>query len=110
MNLSSPGEWLAWAGVVVPLAALAWAAVFYTISHRREVSHQEYKRFFEVTNHLGDHGGSIASKMAAAFELRRYPQYKSVTINICERTEVKGPSAQMLIDELQATADFLRSK
>jgi hypothetical protein len=109
MNLSTAGEWLAWAGVVIPLAALAWAAVFYTLSHRREVSHQEYKRFFEITDQLGYEGGSIASKMAAAYELRKYPQYKSVILNICERTEVTGSSAQMLKDEMRATAEFLRS-
>lgn len=110
MNLSSAGEWIAWAGIVLPLTALAWSAVFYTIARRREVSHQEYQRFFEITDHLGREGGSIASKMAAAYELRSYPQYRDVIINICEKADIRGSAAQMLRDELQATADILRAK
>ena len=52
MNLSTAGEWLAWAGIVIPLAALAWSAVFYTLARRREVSHQEYQRFFQIMDHV----------------------------------------------------------
>ena len=110
MELKTIAEWIAWAGIVIPLAALAWSAVFYTIARRREVSHLEYQRFFEITEHLGHEGGSIASKMAAAFEIRKYPQYKDVIINICEKADVHGPSAQMLKEELRATAEFLRAQ
>lgn len=72
MRLTSPQDWIAWAGIVLPLAALAWSAVFYTMARRREVQHREFERFFQVTDHLGQQGGSIASKMAAAYELRKY--------------------------------------
>ncbi|MBL0924700.1 MAG: hypothetical protein IBJ12_09595 [Sphingomonadaceae bacterium] len=109
MNLSTAAEWIAWAGIVIPLAALAWSAVFYTQTKRREVEHQEYQRFFTITDHLGQQGGSIASKMAAAFELRKYPEYADVIIRICENTNVEGGSAKMLKDELLATAEFLKA-
>ena len=97
-------EWIAWAGIFVPLVGLAWAAIFYTISHRRAVQQQEFERFFKVMDHLGQSGGSIASKMAAAYELRKYPQYSDVIIRMCEQTEVSGPSGKMLKDELLLTA------
>lgn len=70
----------------------------------------EYQRFFEITEHLGREGGSIASKMAAAYELRKYPEYRDVILNICEKTIIAGPAAEMLKAELLATADFLRKK
>jgi hypothetical protein len=109
MGLSTAGEWIAWAGVVLPLAALAWSAVFYTLVRQREVHHQEYHRFFEIMDHLGQQGGSIASKMAAAYELRKYPEYRDVIINICEKAKVDGAAAQMLREEMLATAEFLKA-
>ena len=109
LNLSA-ADWIAWAGVVIPLMALAWSAVFYTLARRREVQHQEYQRFFQITDHLGQSGGSVASKMAAAFELRKYPEYTDVIVNICQKTRIDGPAAEMLKQELIATAEFLKAK
>lgn len=100
-------EWLAWAGVVVPLAGLAWAAIFYTLARRREIHFQEFERLFKVMDHLGHTDGSIASKMAAAFELRKYPEYRDVIIRMCREGEVTGPSGKMLKDEMLLTASFL---
>ena len=110
MSPSSWQEWIAWAGIVIPLIALAWSAVFYVRAKRREVHHQEYQRFFEITDHLGQQGGSIASKMAAAYELRKYPEYKEVILNICEKAPVTGGAAKMLAEEMEATASFLSKK
>lgn len=104
------GEWIAWAGVVIPLAALAWSAVVYAMAQRRAVLNAEYERFFQIMDHLGQQGGSIASKMAAAYELRKFPQYKDVIINLCDKADLDGPAAQMLRDELAETARILRLK
>jgi hypothetical protein len=109
MNLSTVAEWIAWAGIVIPLAALAWSAVFYTVARRREVQYLEYQRFFQIMDHLGQHGGSVASKMAAAFELRKYPEYASVIINVCQKVDVEGSSAAMLREELNATKEFMEA-
>ena len=95
--------------MVIPLAALAWSAVFFALTRRRETKHNEYQRFFEITNHLGSQGGSIASKMAAAYELRKYPEYKDVILNICEKASVEGAAAIMLKEELQLTARYMRT-
>jgi hypothetical protein len=101
---------MAWAGVVIPLAGLAWAAVFYTLARRREIHFQEFERVFRVMDHLGQSDGSIASKMTAAFELRKYPQYRDVIVRMCRDAEVTGPSGQMLKREMLLTADFLEGK
>jgi hypothetical protein len=62
MVLSTWSDWFAWGEIVTPLFALAWAAAFYVINRRRELAHQEYHRIFEIMDHLGKSGGSIASK------------------------------------------------
>ena len=103
-------DWISWAGVVIPLAALAWAAVFYTLSHRRDVQQKEFERFFRVMDHLGQDGGSIASKIAAAYELRKYPEYKEVIVRLCEQANYEGPAAEMLRKEMLLTAEMMREK
>jgi len=109
MGLTTIQDWIAWAGVVLPLASLAWAACFYVLTRRREVQHQEFERFFKVMDHLGHENGSIASKMAAAYELRKYPQYRETIIRLCEGADIRGPAAQMLRDEMALTAEHMRN-
>ncbi|MEM8770418.1 MAG: hypothetical protein AAGD92_02100 [Pseudomonadota bacterium] len=81
---SSFSDWIAWGGIVLPLIALAWAAVVHARTRKREVAHQEYQRLFEVSEHLGMKGGSIASKVIAAYELRKFPQYGDAITRICD--------------------------
>ena len=95
---------------MIPLFAMAWAAIFFVLTRRREVHFQEFERLFKVMDHLGQTDGSIASKMAAAYELRKYPDYKDVIVRMCRETEVAGPSGKMLKMEMLLAADFLEGK
>jgi hypothetical protein len=110
MGLRTVQDWIAWGGMVIPLFAMAWAAIFFVLTRRREVHFQEFERLFKVMDHLGTSGGSIASKMAAAYELRKYPDYKDVIIRMCEQTETTGAMGKMLKDEKLMTAAFLRGE
>ena len=110
MGLHSVQDWIAWGGIVIPLFAMAWAAIFFVLTRRCEVHFQEFERLFKVMDHLGHSGGSIASKMAATYELRKYPDYKDVIIRMCEQTETTGSMGKMLKDEMLMTAEFLRGK
>lgn len=103
-------EWIAWAGLALPLVALAWAALWYVSTRRREIRHQEFERFFFVMDKIGQEEGSIASKVAAVYELRKYPQYRDVIIRVCDNSQqhVVGASAQMLVDEMALTAEAMR--
>ncbi len=105
---SEPTEWLAFIAVLVPLCTLAWSAFRYVSELKRSREQREYERVFHVMDHLGQPGGSIASKMAAAYELRKYKAYAPVIIRLCDGVKVDGPSAQMLLDELQRTKDHLK--
>jgi len=107
MELKGATDWIAWGGIVLPFAALAWSAVFYVKTKRREILHQEYERFFEVMDHLGTAGGSIASKMAAAYELRKFPEYRDVIVRLCTQAIYEGPASEMLKNEMLLTAEAL---
>ncbi len=107
-NLWTWMEWIAWLGIVIPLFTLAFSGWRYVVVRREENQHQQYQRFFEITDHLGHDGGSIASKMAAAYELRKYPEYKDVIIRLCEGVDVRGAAAEMLRRELTLTADIMK--
>ncbi len=61
-------------------------------------------------DHLGQSGGSIASKMAAAYELRKFPQYKNVICRLLEKAEIEGPAAEMLKCEMKLTAKFYQEE
>jgi hypothetical protein len=110
MTLSTWQDWVAWAGIVIPLLSLAWAAAFYVWNRRRELDHQEYHKIFEIMDHLGQSGGSIASKMAAAYELRKYIAYKDVILRLCDQVNIDGNAAKMLSNELKRTAEYLKAK
>jgi hypothetical protein len=112
MTLEQISQLAAVFGVVVPLAALAWSAVMYVRIKRTEIQHQQYQKVFEVMDNLGKEGGSIASKMAAAFELRKFPEYSDVILRLASQVEITGSSvaATMLKNEIALTADFLKSK
>lgn len=94
-------------GALTSFAALTWAAVNYVQLQKAETKHQEYLKFFEICDLLGRQGGSIVSKMTAACELRKYPQYKDVTLRMIKSVKVEGASAEMLREELRLTAEFL---
>ena len=102
-------NWMTWVAAIVPLWAIAWAAYHYVSLRRVDEEDKKFNRFFVVMDHLGREG-SVASKMAAAFELRKFPEYAEVIIRMCEKVKVDGVSAQMLRDELNLTADFLSKK
>lgn len=97
------------AGVAVPLTALAWSAVTYVQVKKAEIRREQYERFFEVMEHLGKHDSSVASKMAAAYELRKFSEYTEVIARLASKVRYDGESAEMLKEEVELTAAFLTS-
>jgi len=77
---------------------------------KTEIQHQRYQKIFEVMDNLGQEGGSIASKMAAAFELRKFPEYTDLILRLASQVQIKGSSADMLKKEIELTAEFLKGK
>lgn len=112
MTLDQIAQIAAILSVSVPLAALAWSAVAYVHLRGMEIQRERYQRFFEVMGHL-EKGGSIASQMAAVYELRKFPEYADVIGRLFERSPViardgNEANAVMLKSEIDLTVDFLR--
>lgn len=107
--LETVALWATIGGAVLSLMALAWAAVNYVIIRRQEQQRTRYRNLFDLMDELGRPGHSVASKMAAAYELRKYPEYKDVIVRLLEKVEVEGSSAQMLKEEMILTAQALKA-
>lgn len=109
MNLETPIEWLAWGAIVIPLATLAWQAFRYNQIRREENQFQKYQRLFKIAAQL-EQGGSIVSQVIAAYELRKFPEYRDVIIRICEdlKVEGKGDAVKVLRAELKRTAAIMK--
>ncbi len=103
-------EWIAWGGVVLPFAGLAGSAVRFVWLEGEKRKDANYQRFYDLMDQIGRPGHSIAAKMAAVYELRKFPDYAEVSIRVCEDVPVGGDAAKPLADEMKLTAEFLRRK
>jgi len=93
-------DWLAWAGVVLPLTVLAWTAFWFTHERREQRKHRRFEHFFSVTDKIGQAQGSLLSKVAALYELRRFPEYSDVIVRMTEAPEiVGGGKAKLLLEQ-----------
>jgi hypothetical protein len=75
---------------VLPLAVLAWSAFWFTQERRQQRKHLRFEQFFSVTDKIGQAEGSLLSKVAALYELRRFPEYAEVIIRMTEAPEIHG--------------------
>lgn len=105
MNLDSTADWLAWAALAMPLAALAWSAVQYILIQKKAEQQRRFDNLFRVMEMVGMRDGSLAAKAAAVYELRNYPEYKDVIVRFCREAEgyVGGDAAQILKTEFNLT-------
>ncbi len=106
MKLDSAQDWIAWGGIVIPLLAMAWAAVMFVWAKREEIKIQEYQRLQEVMKVIGE-GSSLAPRIAAAYELRNFKPYRDVVVRFCEVAEFGGDFGHILNSELTKTKAFL---
>ena len=74
-------------------------------SRRSEGKGFGFERVFRVMDHVGQARARAASKMAAAFELRK--EYAPVIIRLRGKAEMDGHSAQMPKDERRHAAEAL---
>ncbi|MXO73813.1 hypothetical protein GRI40_01060 [Altererythrobacter aerius] len=83
-------EWVAWAGIVIPLAVLAWTAWKFTADRSEQRKHRRCEHFFSVTDKIAQSEGSLLSRVAALYELRRFPEYSEVIVRMTEAPEIVG--------------------
>jgi len=90
MGLADWKDWLARAGIVLPLCVLAFSAWRFTADRREQQKHRRFEHFFSVTDKIGQVEGSLLSKVAALYELRRFPEYAEVIVRMTEAPEIVG--------------------
>ncbi|MFC2953538.1 hypothetical protein ACFOOP_16490 [Marinicaulis aureus] len=73
-------DWIAWAGLIIPFAALAWAAVVHVLNQRESYRQKKYEKFMDLISRYNNAAGDepLFTQLAAAFELRNYRSYKTV--------------------------------
>lgn len=98
-------------GVAAPLITIAGSAVAYVIKIYQEAAIRRRSQFFELMQHI-DGSAPIATKVAAVYSLRDFPEHKNFIIHFCktQRNNIAGTSAQLLIDEMDRTAAYLEGR
>jgi hypothetical protein len=111
MTPSSWQDWIAWGGIFLPLATLAWSAWQYVALQKRNEKQRRFDNLFRVMDKIGESGGSLAAKAAAIYELRNYPEYDEVITRFCNEAVpyVSGDSAQILQAEFRLTAAYFEN-
>ena len=104
-------EWLAWVGIVIPLCVLAWSAFRFTQERREQRKHSKFEHFFSVTDKIGQAQGSLLSKVAAVYELRRFPEYAEVITRMTAEPEIVGGgrSKALLEEEFGLTHEAMKN-
>jgi hypothetical protein len=106
-----PG-WAALLGVATPLVALAGSAVAYVLQLYRDAAEKKRTAFFDLMAIIDDKERPIASKMAAVYELRHFKAHKDFIVRFCkvQQTNISGPSANILRDEMRLTEEYLSKR
>ena len=100
--------WITLLGFAAPLLALAGSAVAYVVGLFLEARHRRRNQFFELMQFV-DSEKPIATKVAAVYELRRFPEHKDFVIRFCtlQRGNIVGAGPQSLIAEMDHTREFM---
>lgn len=108
MNLDTIQGVMAWGLLVVPLFAIAWAAIWFVSVQAERNRYERYQRFYAIMEQLGRQDGSTPDKMAAAYELRHYRDYADVIAKIFDDGFVREDGGDRLQAELKSTIAHIR--
>jgi hypothetical protein len=97
--------WVTLLGFAGPLMALAGSAVAYVFKVFGDGAERRRQRLFELMQFI-DSDKPLAVKLAAVYELRRFPKDREFVVRFCKvvRGQIKGDAAAALVAELDATA------
>jgi hypothetical protein len=101
--------WVTLLGFVVPFIALAGSAVAFVLKVYRDGADRRWNQFFELMKFIDSKDLPIATKCAAAYQLRHFPEHKEFIIRFCQnqRLNIEGSAAAALIMELDGTREAL---
>jgi hypothetical protein len=104
LNPNTFSDWVAWAGLVLPLFTLAWSALWFVRIEAQKNKKTRYDQFFNLMEQLGRQDYSIAAKMAAAHALTAFPEYREVIVRLMCDARIDGDGAHLLAREFHITA------
>jgi hypothetical protein len=106
-EMNSVPLWVTLLGFAVPLMTLAGSAVAYVVKLYLESAERRRNRFFELMQII-DSDSRIAKKVAAVYELRRFPEHRDFILRFCtnQKTNITGVGAHILVAEMEATQAF----
>jgi hypothetical protein len=104
--------WVTLVGFSAPLIALAGSAVGYVVKLYQDASNKRRDRFFELMAFIDDRNRPIATKVAAVYALREFPEHKDFIIRFCEtqRSNITGVGTELLAGEMDRTREFMQSQ
>ncbi|WP_031237101.1 hypothetical protein [Asticcacaulis sp. AC460] len=105
--LSRPEDMIAWGLLILPLIVIAWSAVWFASVEAERNRYERYKRFHAIMEQLARSDGATADKMAAAYELRNYREYKDIISKIFIDGRVRHDSGDALQKQLKETLDHI---
>ncbi|EGF89827.1 hypothetical protein ABI_42500 [Asticcacaulis biprosthecium C19] len=105
--LSKPEDMIAWGLLILPLIVIAWSAVWFASVEAERNRYERYKRFHAIMEQLAKSDGATADKMAAAYELRNYREYKDIISKIFVDGRVRQDSGDALQKQLKDTLDHI---
>ena len=95
--------------VGIPLSIMARTARRNAILMQRADQHRRYEAFNAVLARIEAKGVGPAQKIAAVRQLREFPEYRHITVVMCNSINVNGtgPGAEIFQNELKLTEEHL---
>jgi hypothetical protein len=110
VNLSSVTDWLAYGALIVPLAALAWAAVRHVQNERKKIEQAEFDNFYRTLERVHNKDASLILQRAAVFELRNVPKYRDFIVRLCrDRNQLFPCGVEAIQAEILLTLQHFES-
>jgi hypothetical protein len=99
--------WVTLLGFAAPLIALAGSAVAYIVKLYQDAAQRRRDHFFELMKFI-DSTQPIATKVAAVYALRQFPEHRDFIVRFCntQRANITGVGAPLLAAEMKATQEF----
>ena len=104
----TPENMVAFGLLVLPLIVIAWAAVWHALILAETNRYERYKRFHAIMEQLAKSDGATADKMAAAYELRNYREYRDIIAKVFDDGKVRDLKGDSLQKQLRDTLDHVR--
>lgn len=97
-------DMIGWGLLVLPLIVIAWAACVHVETALERRRFERYQRFYAIMRDLGREDATMPEKMAAAYELREYREYRDVIAKIFDDGQLREETDSLVTAQLRESA------